>query len=241
MGVYHPRLGCATKQPDSRKPWSAAGRRPQGPDTLHGTEHASDQKDLGAGAAAGADFLTPQFPRARGGGPGIRRWAFPSSLAATGGILVSFFSLRLVICLNPAGPLARPEVDVCVCVIGNEGHRPASPSPRLGGAGLAEWDGDPSDPSARATPSGLFPHLALPESRRCRRPLPRSADDHVPHDGTPQRPLAEDNRRSCAPMAAARLGRAGPLAAALSLAGWGKRGRPEKNNSAMPSNAACSW
>src|SRR4029434_7115095 len=35
-------------------------------------------------------FRTLQFPRAER--TGIQRWALPSSLAATGGILVSFFS-----------------------------------------------------------------------------------------------------------------------------------------------------
>src|SRR4029434_5340424 len=37
-------------------------------------------------------FRTLQFPRPER--TGIQRWALPSSLAATGGILVSFFSSR---------------------------------------------------------------------------------------------------------------------------------------------------
>ena len=90
-GVYHPPLGCATKQPDSRKPWSAAGRRPQGPDTRHGTEGASIRRTSAPPRPPDRTSLR-HSSRGPAGDPGIRRWALPASLAATGGILVSFSS-----------------------------------------------------------------------------------------------------------------------------------------------------
>ena len=90
-GVYHPPLGCITKQPDSRRPGSGLAPRPHGPDTRSGRAAASFERTSAPGLGRDPDFLTPHLPRARRG-PGIRRWALPASLAATGGILVSFFS-----------------------------------------------------------------------------------------------------------------------------------------------------
>ncbi|RXN32958.1 senescence-associated [Labeo rohita] len=80
-----PALGCIPKQPDSEKNRTPAGRGRYRPHTVHGL--SLHQKDLGPRPAPReAVFRTPHFPR-RVPGAGIRRWAPPSSLAATEGIL----------------------------------------------------------------------------------------------------------------------------------------------------------
>ena len=85
-----PALGCIPKQPDSEK---TGPRRDGGryrPHTIHGL--SLDQKDSGPRTTPGnSGLLYATFP-APAGRTGIRRWALPSSLAATEGILVSFFS-----------------------------------------------------------------------------------------------------------------------------------------------------
>lgn len=85
-----PTLGCIPKQPDSGK---TGPRRDGGryrPHTVHGL--SLDQKDSGPRATPGKSGLPYATFPTTDRRPGIRRWALPSSLAATEGILVSFFS-----------------------------------------------------------------------------------------------------------------------------------------------------
>lgn len=96
-----PTWGCTLKQPDSEERSSRHRQRPLR--AWHPLWAVAPFKkdldaphDIGINAAAvagGSDgsSLTPHFPAA-GIGRGIRCWALPCSLAATRGILVSFFS-----------------------------------------------------------------------------------------------------------------------------------------------------
>ena len=84
-----PALGCIPKQPDSKEFRRRRARCRQGPDTRSGHGHyQEDFEPLRHGSNRPSS--TPHFPSARRWG--IRCWAFPASLAATEGILVSFFS-----------------------------------------------------------------------------------------------------------------------------------------------------
>lgn len=103
-------MGCILKQPDSWKAFPPAFESALR--ALHplrvscSPDHSGLRPDSVDRSSVSLRHrsLAPQT------GAGIRRWALPASLAATEGILVSFFSLRLVICLNPAGNLIRSEV-----------------------------------------------------------------------------------------------------------------------------------
>ncbi|KAF4094638.1 hypothetical protein G5714_024569 [Onychostoma macrolepis] len=82
-----PTLGCIPKQPDSKKNRTPAGRGPL--PASHRPRAKPPSEGLGPPARAErAVFCTPHFPRPVAGA-GIRRWALPSSLAATEGILVA--------------------------------------------------------------------------------------------------------------------------------------------------------
>ena len=87
-----PTLGCILKQPDSEEAQRDDGGRRRGLTPAMGKK-GPDQEDSDVAKTVRPSRLshTPQFPE-RGKAPGIRCWAFPSSLAVTRGILVSFFS-----------------------------------------------------------------------------------------------------------------------------------------------------
>lgn len=87
-----PSLGCTLKQPDSEERPSrgrSLSLRAWHPLWVNGPV----QEGLGRATRSRDDgpSQTPHFT-ATGEAAGIRRWALPCSLAATGGILVSFFS-----------------------------------------------------------------------------------------------------------------------------------------------------
>ena len=85
-----PALGCIRKQPDSEETVPRGDEGRYRPHTVRGWEPLSEGLRPPIGTRATAVSYTPHVPRP--GRAGIRRWALPSSLAATGGILVSFFS-----------------------------------------------------------------------------------------------------------------------------------------------------
>ncbi|XP_051632147.1 translation initiation factor IF-2-like, partial [Manacus candei] len=86
-----PALGCIPKQPDSEKPRARraggplpASHRPRAAASITRTWVPRERRRGG-----GLLYATCPAPHR---GAGIRRWALPSSLAVTEGILVSFFS-----------------------------------------------------------------------------------------------------------------------------------------------------
>ena len=85
-----PALGCIRKQPDSEETVPRGDEGRSRPHTVRGWEPLSEGLRPPIDTRATAVSYTPHVPRP--GRAGIRRWALPSSLAATGGILVSFFS-----------------------------------------------------------------------------------------------------------------------------------------------------
>ena len=85
-----PALGCIHKQPDSEETVPRGDEGRYRPHTVRGLGPLSEGLGPPIDTRATAVSYTPHFPRPPRAG--IRRWALPSSLAATEGILVSFFS-----------------------------------------------------------------------------------------------------------------------------------------------------
>ena len=91
---WPPTLGCNPKQPDSPK-------RPHAPQSvapMHGAISLSGTPFLGNFGRTAAVMALLQTTIRQRNAPRLQAWAVPTSLAATGGILVS-------LCLNSAGHL----------------------------------------------------------------------------------------------------------------------------------------
>ncbi|CAH2019848.1 unnamed protein product [Acanthoscelides obtectus] len=91
-GVYHPLRAALSSNPTLRRDPPAIGSGHYGPGNplwavAPFKKDLDSPRDLGINGSS----LTPHFP-APDIDRGIRCWAFPCSLAATEGILVSFFS-----------------------------------------------------------------------------------------------------------------------------------------------------
>ena len=84
-----PTLGCNLKQPDSGEALRDGGRQPRGLTPTMGEAPVKETRNVHHTPQSALPNTT--FP-ATGKRQGIRCWAFPSSLAVTRGILVSFFS-----------------------------------------------------------------------------------------------------------------------------------------------------
>jgi hypothetical protein len=93
-----PDWGCIPKQPDSpTAPRGATGSGHNGALTLSGAPFQ------GTWARSAAEDASPDYNSNASRTSRFSSWALPGSLAVTKGILVSFFFLRLLICLNSAG------------------------------------------------------------------------------------------------------------------------------------------
>src|SRR4029434_6033124 len=84
------RFGLHSQATRLREERTPAGRGPLPACHPPRAEPPSERLRTPATAGENALFRTLQYPRPER--TGIQRWALPSSLAATGGILVSFFS-----------------------------------------------------------------------------------------------------------------------------------------------------
>jgi hypothetical protein len=106
-GAYHP-LRAAVPSSSTRRGARSLARTPalrRGLRALHGALTLPGALFQGTWRGPGRRARRPCRPHpgvAAGSQPGLG----PSSLAVTGGVLVRFSSLRLLICLSPAGPLA---------------------------------------------------------------------------------------------------------------------------------------
>ena len=89
--ILQPASVCVLKQTDSQETPTRSRRRQYGPGTLYGLWHRSRETCARRARPGIRTLPNATFPA----GPtdrGIQRWALPCSLAATDGILVSFFS-----------------------------------------------------------------------------------------------------------------------------------------------------
>ncbi|VEL29103.1 unnamed protein product, partial [Protopolystoma xenopodis] len=159
-----PALGCIHKQPDSEETGSRRAGGRHRPNTVRGL--GLDQKDLGPRAAPGGSGLPYATFPAPAGRAGIRRWALPSSLAVTGGILVSLSRGGGARGRGPGGAGPAPAGGSGPRGAGRGGSRegihrqppPAGPGPgrRAGGLALGGRRGAvrPCDGPSRASAPG---------------------------------------------------------------------------------------